>query len=546
MAMNLQDGTDHNGLFDLQGKAFAAAESLNTYAGTTLPALFDSIVAAFEAATGYPLSFQSAIQGLPTALTSWQSSGQTLESSIKTYAGNILAEMVADETTLLQNTLVNQIDYLIGVMVDGAYYVTPSVVAGTLTTGAANVGDTSFTWTLSNASGVAEQNAYAETLTATVAARPSATTPAIGILGTASVSTMSATWPQGSGANYSLQTTSPANSLLTNGNFSAATLANIPDNWIIAVGTPGTTVKLTAPEQQTIAISGTPSAGTYLLYWTDPSGNQWATQPLVYNASASEVQTALRLIPGLSLATVTATGTSPNYTHTFVFTGVGGDVAELTSVNLTTGGTITHATTVAGVAGDYRGYTVEMVGNSSVLHTIYAPTSRLVPGKVYACHFRIRRTGTATSAAATVGIVQEIGGTVLNDPAGTANSLAVNLQTVSASAHESKWFTFRLPATALAPVYLRFAVTTAIPTGASIFLADVAIAEMNQVYPGGPFVAAFSGKLPSLADDYWTLAVTNDRAGEWQTWYHRAFGTAANEQYLPTTGTTLIDNALIA
>jgi hypothetical protein len=551
MTMNFHDGANWNGLFDLQGRAIAAINALNTFAGTTFPDAFDGVVAYFEAATGYPLSFQTCIQGLPSALSIWQNSGQTMVGSVQTYCQNVLAGMVNNETDYQdinqQNTLVNQLEFLIAVMTTGAYYVTANAVSGVLTPGS-NSGDTALAWTLKNGSGVDEQNAYAETVNFAVSANPSATTPAIAILGEPSVSNLAADWPQGSGTNMAIRATDPTASLIANGDFADAITANIPDNWIIAVGVPGTTIKITAPERQTVAISGTPTSGTYTLAWTDPNGVNWSTPTIVYNATYSAVQTALRTIPGLSKVTVTATGTTPDYTHTVVFTGVGGNISQMTATDLTVGGShaITISTTVSGDAGDYRGSTLVMIGNSSALHTLYAPLAGLKAETVYVCHVRMKRTGTATSASMTVGIVQSIGGSVMDDPAGNDNSLVIDLSAVSDSTHESYWFTFRLPATAVSPVYLRLACTVAIPTSASIYIADVAIAKATQIYAGGPFVAAFSGTKPALEDDSWALAVSNDRAGLWQTAYGRYFGMMNSELFLPTTGTTLINNNLMA
>lgn len=550
MTMNLTDGVNNNGLFDLQGKAIDTINDLNTFAGTTLPGNFDAIVTGFEAATGYPLDFQSAIQGLPSALTSWQTAGQTLASAVQTYCRNLLAEMVNNEAAyqaiLQADNLQNQLEFLAAEMVTADDYVDPNVVAGTLTAGS-NTGDTAIVWTLANADGAQEQNAYAETLTLEVAANPSATTPSITITGEPSTPKLAADWPQGSGANTTLRATNPASSLVSNGTFAEATVANTPDDWVLAVGLPGTKIAITAPEQQTVAIAGSPTGGTYTLKFTTAGSITWSTAALAYDSTASQVQTALRAIPGLSLVTVASTGTSPNLTHTVTFTGVGGNIAQLTSTSMLTGGTpsIAHATTVAGDAGDYRGSTLKLIGDSSTLHAIYAPLTGLKPGTTYACHFRMKRTGTATSASMTAGIVQSIGGAILNDPGGTANSVVIDLSAVSDSTHESQSFTFRLPDTAQSPVYLRLACTVAIPTAATIYVADVAIAAMSQAYPGGPFFAAFSGIAASIAGDSWTLAVTNDRAGEWQTAYCRYFNTETIEFFLPTTGTNNIADSLI-
>jgi hypothetical protein len=54
-------------------------------------------------------------------------------------------------------------------------------------------------------------------------------------------------WPDGSGANFSLTTVDPSQNsaggnLLTNSDFEDWTVTNVPDNWTVTVGTPGTDI----------------------------------------------------------------------------------------------------------------------------------------------------------------------------------------------------------------------------------------------------------------------------------------------------------------
>lgn len=109
-------------------------------------------------------------------------------------------------------------------------------------------------------------------------------------------------------------------------------------------------------EQQTIAISGTPTSGTYTVTFDGKT-----TAAIVYNASSAVLQAALRLIAGLEQVTVSSTGTIPNFTHTVVMTGVAGALAttsppQMTSTDGTSGGAhaIAHATTVAGTVDTWR------------------------------------------------------------------------------------------------------------------------------------------------------------------------------------------------
>lgn len=113
-----------------------------------------------------------------------------------------------------------------------------------------------------------------------------------------------------------------------------------------------TTIATTTAESQTITITGTPTAGSYVLHFDGKD-----TAAIAFNAPATDVQTALRLVAGLEKVTVTATGTTPNFVHTVVLTGVAGALGaasppQMTVTDSTSGGThnIAIATTVAGVS----------------------------------------------------------------------------------------------------------------------------------------------------------------------------------------------------
>ena len=110
------------------------------------------------------------------------------------------------------------------------------------------------------------------------------------------------------------------------------------------------TAILTGWDVQSVAISGSPSGGSYTLSFTTVDGTVLTTGALAHNANAAAVQAALRLLAGLESVTVESSGSSPNFTHTVTFVGVLGNQRQLTSSSSLTGGTpaIAHATTVQG------------------------------------------------------------------------------------------------------------------------------------------------------------------------------------------------------
>lgn len=98
----------------------------------------------------------------------------------------------------------------------------------------------------------------------------------------------------------------------------------------------------------TLAVSGSPTGGTYTITLTDDVNGVQTTSALAFNANAAAVQAAIRLLAGHATATVTATGTTPNFTHTISLRGTERSVT-ITATSSLTGGTpvLTPTQTVA-------------------------------------------------------------------------------------------------------------------------------------------------------------------------------------------------------
>lgn len=131
------------------------------------------------------------------------------------------------------------------------------------------------------------------------------------------------------------------------------------------------------------------------------------------------------------------------------------------------------------------------------------------------------------------------------DKAGNENGMRIDAGAVATTNHDSEFFTFRLKETASFPVYLRIRITAPIDDADTLYIDEVAVVKATELYPGGPFVAAFSGATAAVNDDKWVLTASNDRAGTIQEWYNRVFDMQAKGLLLPSSGTTLIPNSLI-
>ena len=139
-----------------------------------------------------------------------------------------------------------------------------------------------------------------------------------------------------------------------------------------------------------------------------------------------------------------------------------------------------------------------------------------------------------------------IGGKITQDKEGNDNQLKITVASISDDSHDSQFFFFRLKRQHTMPVYLRIRVHTAIDAGTSVYLDEMGIVKATPLYNGGPFVAVFAGATPAVNEDKWTLTVANNRAGEFQTWYDRAFNMRDKDLLLPSSGSTLIPDTLIA
>lgn len=549
MAIDLFDSVNGDGLFQLQGAAFKAQSTLNTARLTTVPNQVLNVFNQFANLT-QTLDLQSTLNGLQSAVPSWQSSGNSLSSALQTYVTNLLIEMADADTTLAAKTLTNALNLLISQMTANSQSVKACTVGASVTPGGSNNGDGVIVLSTKRGDGLIQQNLLAETITATVTADSSPATASVGFVGQASAPLLSQDWPQGSGVSTTLTAVSADSSLLTNGGFETqVNQANKPDGWKLSVGVPGTDVFMTVNEVQTVAISGTPTSGYYVLKFTNNQGKIQATTPLAYNASASDVQTALRALTGLGSVTVSATGTTPNFTHTITFTGYGGNVTQLTSISYLNTGSITHGTTTNGTAQVYAGGAAcYFVSDGATLSTLNQLLTGLTAKTAYAFSIWFIADSAPAAGVITIDLVDGIGGTVINDAQGVANSATFNASSLTTgwqhiSSLVSGGVFFRMPAVVPPVVYLRIRISTAVTTGRSIYFDHAALTQATELYRGGPLAAVFSGATSFVKGDTWALAMTNDRAGVNQENYNRCFSMAQLGLLLPYATNWTIPNA---
>jgi len=538
-------------LFTRLGAGIHVLEVANTARGTTVPPEVQDYFDEFASAD---LDFQRAIAPAEAANRSFQQGVSSLTSGMRQSMQAVLIQTVAEDANLPREDLESALAELVRQMeAEGE-----SVDASTVSVSASAIaghGDGVLVASAKRADGRFQENMLAETIRLECTADDTPKTAVFAARGEVAVTDrLSHEWPRGSGINRSITATNAGGTnLLTNGGFDDEDdRPNTPDDWVLSVGTIGTTIKMTDYEVQSLTVTGPPTAGTYTVSWQNPEGKTLTTAPLPYDASGGALQAALRLLPGLEAVTVSSTGTSPEYTHEITFTGVAGNLSQITVTNNTTGGTYTPGTTSAGSANAYIGKAVEFDSDGSQLTTLNQRVT-LAPLSQYAFNCWMLADVVPAAGVLTIDLVDGIGGTVINDEQGTANSFTIDATTLTTS-FVAKNGVFRTPRVLPPIVYLRIRISTAVSAGTSIFIDHAALVQMQELYAGGPSVAIFSGKSPftkggdQVAADEFTLTVANDRAGEFQEWFDRLYDMRAKGLLLPsdTGGAETIDDALIA
>lgn len=167
-----------------------------------------------------------------------------------------------------------------------------------------------------------------------------------------------------------------------------------------------------------------------------------------------------------------------------------------------------------------------------------------------------------SSASPTAGVLQadlvNASNATINDAAGTANSVSVNLHNVANTNWNVLTGFFRLPTQLPSAVKLRLSLTTALTTGTNVYIGGVGLNGGQELYTGGPFCSAFSGNvspialipnpgaIPSALADTWTMSYT-PTWGTMQQMLERFFGMKNLRLQVPnTTSSPTVADSLVA
>lgn len=540
MTIEYVDAVNGDGLFDILGKYFHLLDTLNTARLTTVPDEAIDALQQLKLKTDGGIDLDRYVNLTPAADNAWRRAGDAYAQSIASDCEQILMQFVQNDSNRAPRSLTECLEYLIAQMEDESESVDASVPSNNAASADAgnSTNDLLIDGEHIRGDGKDEQNQFAETVYLEVTSIADPDAPVLSVkTDRATDSNLSEKWPAGSGVDTTITASNPSDSLLANSGFDDATIANIPDSWQVQSGTPGTDIVLTDVEVQTVTIAGTPTAGAYHLLYNDGSTTR-STVSLAYNASESDVQAALRALPGLESVTVSTTGTSPNFTHTITFTGVAGDVTTLTAVNNLDTGTVTPAESTAG-EDSFRGRALRFDGDGRITQNVTLEVETL-----YACFFRKKKVSTPTGNL-TIQVRDSAGGSVLTYPVnGSDIEAAFSIASLTTS-----WVGSLFPVYVARSVEMPVCVSIEVDTLASgsVLLDDFVLIPYTELYPGGLKLAVCAGVDAPIVGDKWTIAATNGRQGEFQTKFDQVFDMRGKGLLLPSdnSGTETIDDALI-
>lgn len=207
-------------------------------------------------------------------------------------------------------------------------------------------------------------------------------------------------------------------------------------------------------------------------------------------------------------------------------------------------------TTIFSVSTYYRGSkALKFTGDGSTLMKLEQPfldssgtPAGLHPLTWYQIRFAMRRNGTVTGGVFRVSIT-DAGGSVQ-----WSSSVSVTCSTLTTS-YATYAVRFRTDDTIPSGGgKLTIEFTTALPNTEQVYVDELCMCEMAEVYPLGPLVAIFAGAADYAEEDRFALAVTNDRAGKFQSHFQRFFGTNDLGILLPsdTGGSETISDTLVS
>lgn len=247
-----------SGLFTRLGGMIGGINETNSARGATLQARLNTIAA------GYNTAQQDQRDALYGSGESQRSVSAAWISYLQSLAQSVTVKMAYDDAKIAPVDLQTALVKIIQQMTTNSESLNRATVTASVSAFGSNVGSGACIASLVRGDGLTQRMVFAEAL------RGACTTDSYSggategletftFLGEpATVSEFDYLWPLGSGTSTTVTATDDSDGLLTNGNWETWTVTNEPDDWIISVGTPGTT----------ISRGSSPYTGTFDLQFT--------------------------------------------------------------------------------------------------------------------------------------------------------------------------------------------------------------------------------------------------------------------------------------
>lgn len=201
-------------------------------------------------------------------------------------------------------------------------------------------------------------------------------------------------------------------------------------------------------------------------------------------------------------------------------------------------------TTIKSSTGSYMGTTcLQFVGTGSELTTVYqvfddatnGTANILQPNTVYgvACYVKV----SATPAAGVLELaITNSAGTIIQDDQAVDQKVTKALTAVSTTYVLVSGFFTTPRVLPTGTLRFRARLSTAFDNTKTLNVDNLTLGLATQAYQGGPWMMIVPGSLRSGIGDVHSIAVANDQAGEFQSYFDRCFGIRSFGLQLPSDG----------
>ncbi len=171
----------------------------------------------------------------------------------------------------------------------------------------------------------------------------------------------------------------------------------------------------------------------------------------------------------------------------------------------------------------------------------------LEPDTQYAVSFWCEKsTGLAGAGVLSINLVDDTN-TIINDDAGTANTISQTLASASSTTFTNKTGFFRTPAVLPDTVKIRVWTSTAIADAAAyVRVGGLAMTPATKIYNSGPYVSMFAGATQFYVNDRFTCAINNDYSGKFQVGLDKFLNLREDEVQIPSAVSPSISDTLVS